>query len=213
MNSGIYAIWNIVNGKVYIGSAINLQQRKRNHLTNLRGGYHKNRHLQFAFDKYTEQVFVFDVIELVSNLDNLIVREQHYLDLLKAYDRNIGYNIASIAGSCLGVKHTKETKENMRIAQTGKKRSSEARKNQSIALKGRVFSDGHRRKLSERQRGELNHAALFTWEQVREIRRIISAKEQTQKELAGTYGVSRYTIGDIVRYKRWKHDPRELKHG
>lgn len=38
--SGIYQIRNLVNGKVYVGSAVNLQHRRREHRSDLRNGNH-----------------------------------------------------------------------------------------------------------------------------------------------------------------------------
>lgn len=43
------------------------------------------------------KVFIFYIIEENVLHDNLIIREQHWLDILKPYKRNIGYNISKIA--------------------------------------------------------------------------------------------------------------------
>lgn len=49
---GIYCIENIINGKKYIGQSINLKDRLYGHKTKLKHNKHKNRHLQFAVNKY-----------------------------------------------------------------------------------------------------------------------------------------------------------------
>ena len=49
---GIYKITNLVNGKIYIGSAIRIDRRFKSHLSQLRGNYHINSHLQNAFNEY-----------------------------------------------------------------------------------------------------------------------------------------------------------------
>lgn len=52
--------------------------------------------------------FTFEILEYC-NKEDVLIREQYYLDLLKPE-----YNILKIAGSPLGYKHTEEDKEKMR---------------------------------------------------------------------------------------------------
>jgi hypothetical protein len=51
--------------------------------------------------------------------------------------------------------------------------------------------------------GENNGKAKLTEEKVREIRKLYSEKEITQKDLANKYNVTRGAIGFIVRNERW----------
>jgi len=60
--AGIYGIKNTANGKWYVGQTIDLNKRRGDHFTALRGGYNKNSHLQSAFVKYGESCFEFHVI-------------------------------------------------------------------------------------------------------------------------------------------------------
>ena len=55
----IYKITNLVNGKFYIGSAVNLRLRMNGHRTRLNVGTHKNRHLQAAWKLYGRDSFKF----------------------------------------------------------------------------------------------------------------------------------------------------------
>lgn len=100
--SGIYEIVNLRNGKRYVGSAISIEKRWKEHRRDLLAGRHKNRHLQNAWAKYGEAVFEFRILEIVGETGKLVEREQAHLDL--GYD----YNISPTAGSPLGVKHTPE---------------------------------------------------------------------------------------------------------
>lgn len=118
--SGIYEIVNLVNGKRYVGSACKLKQRKIDHWKQLRGGRHHSRHLQASWNKHGENSFKFRLIEAVDDKGRLIEREQHYFDVLKPE-----YNIAKIAGSCLGVRHTAESKAKMSRARKGRRLSPE----------------------------------------------------------------------------------------
>jgi predicted GIY-YIG superfamily endonuclease len=94
--SGIYLITNTVNGKVYVGQSINLQGRLWSHLSKLRKGTHHNRHLLAAVKKYGIEKFTFEVL-CECSVEELDQKEQRYLDLLKSYDREIGYNVCPIA--------------------------------------------------------------------------------------------------------------------
>lgn len=57
--SGVYVIENAINGKKYIGSTVNLRERRQNHFRLLRRGKHDNGQLQMAFNLYGENAFVF----------------------------------------------------------------------------------------------------------------------------------------------------------
>lgn len=100
--SGIYGIRNLVNNKIYIGSAINFRKRKNSHFSALKKNRHHNNHLQRAYNKYGNSNFLFFVIEFCDK-DVLITREQFYLDQNKSAQREYGYNIREIAsdyGTC-----------------------------------------------------------------------------------------------------------------
>lgn len=137
MNSGIYQIRNQISGNRYIGSAIDLRKRWQRHLAALHCGQHHNPHLQSAFDKYGEEAFIFEILKYVAP-KNLIEYEQYYFDLLKPE-----YNIALIAGSLFGFRHTDEALAKMSAAKTGerhpmygKRHSTETLAKMSEALTG-----------------------------------------------------------------------------
>lgn len=100
MQSGIYAIVNTISSKSYVGSAINLTQRKAMHFTRLRCNKHPSKHLQASFSKYGEAAFEFRVLEIVAPdaQHTLIQREQYWMDLISP-----AYNKRLIAESNLGV--------------------------------------------------------------------------------------------------------------
>lgn len=96
--SGVYQIKCITNGKIYIGSAVDLLERCEHHRSSLRRGNHRNAHLQAAWIKYGEDNFEFTVLELVDPND-LLNAEQSWIDQTQSSKRGIGFNIYSIAGS------------------------------------------------------------------------------------------------------------------
>lgn len=94
MKSGIYKITNTTNGKFYIGSSKDIEERWNCHKQYLRGNYHINPKLQHAWNKYGENKFIFEIMEETNSTQELLFdRENHYITLLKPYEREIGYNI------------------------------------------------------------------------------------------------------------------------
>jgi len=155
MKSGIYLIKNIINNKVYIGSAINIDRRWKQHKSLLKEGKHHSEHLQSAWDKYGEQSFTFDLLEEVTNPQDLLEHEQVYLDYYKSYEGDRGYNICKVAGSKLGLLHSEETKLKMSESAKGRIFSEETKRKISEASKGRIFSEEHKKKLSEANKGHI----------------------------------------------------------
>jgi len=109
----VYSIKNKINNKIYIGSATNLTNRWSRHKSDLIQKHHHSVHLQRAWDKHGEQAFEFSILEEILESQDLIAREQHYIDLYKSYNPELGYNMSPTAGSCLGVIHTEEACKNM----------------------------------------------------------------------------------------------------
>lgn len=147
----IYIITNLVNNKIYIGSAIDYMRRFRLHKFQLRNQKHNNLHLQRSFNKYTENNFSFDILELVENKEDLINREQYWMDLLKPE-----YNIRKIAESNLGCTWTLgiESRNNISKGTKGIKKSKEHLLNISKALTGIKRSDLTKQKISNSKKGK-----------------------------------------------------------
>lgn len=146
---GIYLI--SINGGAYIGSAVDLPKRLLSHLNDLRQSRHRNIHLQRAFRKYKEDAMDFDILEIVDDPLNLINREQYYIDTMKPK-----YNIAPIAGSQLGFRHSEKSKKLISAVQIGRVLSDEARKHISEGQRGKKLSNAHRLKLSMSKMGDKN---------------------------------------------------------
>lgn len=99
-NSGIYKIICMVDKKIYLGSAKNLNKRWKRHLNDLKNKKHVNTHLQRSFDKYGIENFRFEIIE-VCKLENLFDREQFYLDVLKPYKNGFNIGLKACGGDNL----------------------------------------------------------------------------------------------------------------
>lgn len=136
--SGIYQIRNLINGKIYVGSSINLRKRMKDHFRDLRNNRHANQHLQKAYNKYGLDKFVFEVLEYVEK-DMLLEREQYYIDTLNVV--NEGYNICPVAIHTDNYVWTSAQKQNRCGANNpmfGKHLSEENKKRLSEIHKGRI---------------------------------------------------------------------------
>lgn len=117
--SGIYKWTCTPTKKIYIGSAANLYSRMINHRTALRNNRHVNSHFQNAWNKYGEEAFEFEVIELIL-ASFLLEREQYYLDKLMPFVHSNGFNIYPKAGSAYGYRVSDESLR--RMSESQKKR-------------------------------------------------------------------------------------------
>lgn len=141
---GIYQWLCIPNGKVYVGSSTNCYSRFCEHRADLRKGVHVNRYLQNAWNKYGESAFAFSVIEPVLFVEDLLTREQYWIDRLQSFDDKRGYNIYRFAGSGLGHPVSQETRNKI-----------------SAALRGKDIGQQGREVLKARLTGKPVHPALL----------------------------------------------------
>lgn len=93
MNSGIYQLKNIANGKLYVGQTKNFSNRKKSHLKSLKNGTHYNRYLQRSYNKYGQDFFVFEIIERCE-VELLNERERYWIRELQTEYKDKGYNAA-----------------------------------------------------------------------------------------------------------------------
>ncbi len=137
--SVIYRWVNNINNKSYVGSAKYLNNRLNIYYspTALKKILERSSSaINSALLKYGYNNFKLEILEYCEQ-DQLIKREQYYIDLLKPE-----YNICKTAGSTLGKRHSESTKENIKNSTTGKNHrlfgkhhSYETRKNIGKALK------------------------------------------------------------------------------
>jgi len=92
--SGIYKIICRSNNKFYIGSSININRRFKDHIRLLKRNNNKNKYLQNSWNKYGEKNFKFEIIEIVNNVKQLLIREKWWIDNTNCYNRKIGFNIS-----------------------------------------------------------------------------------------------------------------------
>jgi group I intron endonuclease len=150
---GIYAIRNTVNGKLYVGSAVSVARRWQVHRSNLKTGVHRCKPLQRAYDKYGADAFIYEVLEFVTELTALVVREQHYLDTLDSHCERGGYNVCPVAESRLGMKMPESAKRAIGLASRGRRITQEQKDAVSLVHKGKTISEAHRAAVSAAHKG------------------------------------------------------------
>lgn len=104
--SGIYRWNNLITGRSYVGSAVNLTRRLGNYFSSsfLKKELSKHKSIiSSSLLKHGYSNFSLDILEYCEP-SLCISREQYYFNLLKPE-----YNILKTAGSRLGIKHSAET--------------------------------------------------------------------------------------------------------
>ena len=148
--SGVYKIQSICKPeRVYIGSAVNIRKRWYHHDSNLRLNKHHSPKLQSHYNKYHKEDLEYSILMTCDKKD-LIYNEQLFIDQYNPY-----FNINKKADSRLGMAHTKETKEKLRLVSTGRKQSPEAKKKQIEAQIGKPCSEETRIKIGNANRGKI----------------------------------------------------------
>jgi len=227
MQTGVYGIFNLVNGKVYIGSSeYNFKSRWNRHRSELRK-HIARKHLQAAWNKYGEKNFNFRVLDRCPP-DEYLVKEQQWIDLYLAYDRDLGYNTSPTAGSNKGLHPSKNTKAKTSAAMKGVKKSEEHCRHISEGRKGKVvILEEQRKKIAKGVRkhwnsldtaskklavqamldsnlGEGNCNAVLTEEDVRYIRSL-PYRHGLFTRLAKQFNVHRCTIARAYSQQVWQH--------
>jgi group I intron endonuclease len=197
MQSGIYAITNMLNGYRYIGGTTDITRRWKVHISQLRHNKHKNERLQNAWNKDGSSIFNLEVLELCENVAILTQKEQFYLDLLQP-EYNLVLTVVNTA-SKIGIPRTGEIKNKISRTEMGKSKGMWRRQLGIFYIMERdnsFSSDVH-------DQGERNPRSRLSKEQVIAIRQAYSTGEVTQEILSRKYGVGRTQIGKIVRGERW----------
>lgn len=145
---GVYRITNNITGDFYIGSSKDIESRIRKHLYVLRSNKKVNVRLQNSFNKYGEEAFIFDVVELCSQ-EQQLNREQYWINALNP-QFNAVRNVFKIHYKTI----PEEIRRKISIANTGKRHSPEVIKRVADKNRGRRASEETRRKISLARKGK-----------------------------------------------------------
>lgn len=147
----IYCFYNKTNQKLYIGSSSRLVGRFSNYYRAINGTakFHSIV-LKRVFSKYKKNDFLFLILEKIEDKKNIVEREQFYLDKYQPFDSK-GYNLAPLASSNFGVKHSEEFKKAASLRQQGEKGNNVRLTNEDIV---NIFNDAAFLNLKYKQLGE-----------------------------------------------------------
>lgn len=195
--SGIYAIVNNVNGKMYIGQSINLEARESEHFRTLKKNCHHNSYLQKSFNKYGESAFEFTIMELCTE-SLLNEKESEYIQNFETMNKSKGYNLRSGGG----VNYLSESSKK-KISSTRKKRIAEG----SIKIRPIKFTKEMRLRMSEGLKRHFSNKearislskskTTIPLELVKEIKTTLRFTELSTKEISERYNVSRVIVEHI----------------
>lgn len=206
---GIYKIENLVNHKVYIGQSTHIEQRFREHIKELDKNKHKNKYLQFSWNKHGANNFSFVILEECS-IKSLNDREKFWIAQYGGANSKLNYNY-TFGGD--GGKWNDEMKLEASKRQKGKvndglknydRTNPEYRKHLSETLIGKKKSKEHAQHISEGRKG-----IVFTEEQKRKIsnsKRGISTSLKGRKKMEKD-GIVKWFEPDLIPQKKaegWK---------
>lgn len=197
--TGIYKIENLVNRKVYIGQAIDINRRLKEHIFLLNNNKHYNKHLQNAWNKYGEQNFKFKIVEKCDKSE-LNEKEIMYIKKSNANNLDWGYNLTIGGESTLGYTHTEETKLKLSNIHKGRKTSEETKQKLSNINKGKHLSKQTKQKISIANKGK-----CLSKEHIQKLRNINKGKnvsEETRQKMKDAWKIRRQKgFSDETRQK------------
>ena len=184
--SGIYQIRNTANGRLYVGSAVNIKRRWADHKKGLKAGTHHCKKLQNSWNKHGAECFEFSILEVVAVKGELILREQHWIDSTGAAGKG-GYNVSPTAFSLLGFRHSDESKEKCRAAKVGKKMPPHVLDALRLANTGRKLAPEHIAKVAAHHIGKKKSAESIekTASAHRGVKRSIEARSRISEAAKG----------------------------
>jgi len=199
----IYRITNMANGKFYIGSADSFARREWQHKYALRRNEHKNPHLQASWNKYGEEMFVFEIVEAIPEGQEQLVWEDKWLR--ECVGKPDCYNVNTLATAPrLGLTLSEESKAlisakvNAAVAEGRGGAfipSEETRQKMSASMVGKRNALGYKRTDAEREAirqrtlGNQNWLGKTHTEEAKDkMRRPIYAilPDETRRDFAGT---------------------------
>lgn len=160
----IYKITNTINGKLYVGqTTLSISKRFASHVKSYNSKAKRNSFLYNAIRKHGISNFLIEELDTATNIDDLNNKEIYWIQELKSI-APFGYNLR--LGGSNGGKFSQELKNKISVAiklayaKKGKfikkPHSQETKLKISMANMGKKvlkFSDEHKRKISESQKG------------------------------------------------------------
>ena len=188
---GIYCIKNVISGRMYIGSSINIAGRWKQHRYQLNTNRHENHYLQNSWNKHGEGSFEFSILEVIdltkkleilSNVNSSSLHKR-VINLIESDDdRDIlyGINLAreqyyldkslsegcelyNICYSAIGGNHDELTRKRISVAMTGKTSHFKGKKRDDISGENNVHYDNTIRRFENIKTGEIYEGTKYNF--------------------------------------------------
>jgi len=194
----VYKIVNKINNKIYIGSTTNEKRRWKSHRDYLKRNIHHCVQLQNSWNTYGPSNFYFEIIEK-TNVEDLLIREQYWIDHYRAYDKDFGFNTMRFV--LLGSKkYSKISEEDAKtILELIQKRELKRAIAKRFNVSPQTISDiSAGRSWAYLPRGKIrwNRWRKIPDEDVEKIKEFSNNK--TEQEIADIYHVHQSTISRII---------------
>lgn len=199
--SGVYAIKQLSNDIVYIGSTNDILNRWRQHFSALNKGSHECKQLQQDFNTFGPADFTWVILEKADVLTELEGKyiEQYIQNNHKLYNKRI-----IDVSKNTGIVFDEVARKNMSKAQTGRRLTKETKNKISESNKGKVHSEDTKLKLKISHQGSNSSSAKLNESIVYEIKDLISRKVPLI-DIAKQFEINEATISDIKNLKTWTH--------
>lgn len=215
---GIYKIENIINGRLYIGSSIDINKRIKRHKNDLIKNKHINVYLQRDFNKYGMDCYNFECVE-ICDINNIRDIEQKYLDNIFSCEKfnEKYYNISrsSSGGDNLSnnpnkleiiekIKNGTILRYEMESIEDKKKRSNNlvGEKNPNY---GKKWSDEKRNRMSFQRKGIPSNRKGKSYEEIYGEDKANILKEESSKRMKNNL------VGEKNGFFGKKHSDENLK--
>jgi group I intron endonuclease len=150
------------------------------------------------------EVFLFEIIETVDCIENLLEREQFYIDFLKPQ-----YNISPVVTNPMsGRQHTEESKKKMSESHKGQVPWNTGiigyNSGDKNPMYGKHWSEEHKKAQAKKLAGSNSPNATITEEIVLQIKLMILHGDK-QKNIANFFGISEQIVSKIHTGRSWRH--------
>jgi hypothetical protein len=201
----IYAIYNKINGKIYVGITNNLKRRWREHKKNSKKISKNSYTIHKAIAKYGVDNFIFKPIEQVIDLSCANSKEIEWIKLLKIN----GYKLYNSTDGGKGTKGYSNLWTDERKKKLSEQRSGYRNPMYGVKLFGSLNGNYGKSMNPNIKEKLLNSRRKLTDEQIKDIIKLYATGTYTQTRLSKIFNISLTQVHRIVKEKSWgnkKHD-------
>ena len=205
INYSVYKITNTTTNQYYIGVDSYFPKRLKQHKSMLLRNKHKNKHLQYSWNKYGADSFTFELICSCRTREDMLEKE---IFLIKKHNSILsGFNKTSGGEGSHGYKHTKESLQKMSswkrvITPEWRQSISKANKGKKRTYKvKRINHPDYSRWVG----GEKHPVAKLSFQEVCIIR-LMYLEGKCQLDIAKKFSVSKTMVNLIVTHVNWKDE-------